>query len=157
MTKLSCRLAFALVFFLFALSPLGADTGTNNAASTVTHDQETKAKDVEEPGPVVVGGILEDELSATCAIDALVSSEPRKGVKGTVSARLVDANTYAEIEVFEDQTAKTNKNGIVTFDYPIPRRAGFAQQVALVAELNLKGNKKLTAVTFWCSLLDATP
>ncbi len=148
-----------LVLALIAVGlPLAADTGTNTAASTIVLEEETKVKKLDDLAPVIAGGILEDAMQGSCMLQALkADGSGRKGVKGTVSASLVDVNTFFEIEVLAPQTAKTGKDGSVTFDYPVPQRANFAQQVALFAQLDLKGGKKVGLVTFSCSMVDPTP
>ena len=156
MTKL--RLTILLATLVAAVPPLAADTGINTADSTIVLEEEAKVRKLDDPAPVIVGGILEDGMQGSCVLEATKGDgSPRKGVKGTIAASLIDVNTFFEIEVLEPQTAKTGKDGMVTFDYPVPQRANFAQQVALFAQVDLKGGKKAARVSFSCAMVDATP
>ena len=146
-----------ILVFLAAVTVAGADSLTSRGSSNVLLDAPTKAKRVDADFLVAVASVLEDELAGSCTLEATLGGDPRKGVKGTFDAVLVDAITGNTISVLAHQSGKTKKDGTLTVDYPIPRRANFAQLVALVVDVSLRGGKKLTGAELSCTLVDETP
>jgi hypothetical protein len=145
-----------LLLLLLPIAALRADTGTATASTSALLEGSTKAKRVDDPPLLAVAGVQEDGLTGSCSLYALNQSSPRKGVKGTFDAVLIDANTGSTVADLGRKKGKTNKNGELTVDYPIPRSGSFAQLVAMVVELNLGGGKKITDYEFSCQLVDET-
>lgn len=145
-----------LVLALGFSTALSADTGTATAGSSAVFAEATKAKRITDPPPQVVVGVLEDALDGSCSLHATDESGGRKGVKGTFDAVVIDANTGTMISDLGRKKGKTNKEGLLTVDFPVPRIANFAVQAAMVVGLNLGGGKKITQFEFSCQLVDDT-
>lgn len=137
-------------------SELVAATGAASAASGAVLGDATKAKKVPDPPPLVVVGVQEDGLRGSCTLVAKRDGDPRKGVRGSFEATLIDINSGTTLSDLGRKKGRTNKEGVLTVSYPIPRMADFAVQAAMVVELNLAGGKKITLFDYSCELVDDT-
>lgn len=153
----SLALALTLAVALGAVSPTAADTAASSATSSVVLEEQAKARRIADPDPLVVVNILEDPLQGSCRLYARQGAKDRKGVKGIFEAALIDANTLLPIGEFDRFKGRTDRNGELVADFAIPQQGNFAQQVALVASVNVAGGKKVTEVHFTCELVDPTP
>ncbi len=152
------RTSTILLFVLLLVPTLGfAHDATSTATSDILVDTPTKAKRVDDPGPVAPVGVLEDALDGSCTLVARNRGIGRKGVKGSFRALLVDALTLNTIRDLGTASGKTNKEGVLTVQFPVAPAGGFSQLVGLATELDLKGGKKITSATFSCTLVDQTP
>jgi hypothetical protein len=146
---------FLLTSLLLAPT-LAADTGTSSASSSAVLESSTKAKKVDDPPPIAVTGVQEDGFEGTCSLRVINEGEGRKGVRGTFDAILVDATTGTTLSDLGRRKGKTNKDGVLTVSYSIPRMANFAVLAAMVVELDIAGGKKITSFDFACQLVDET-
>ena len=154
---LALALSVTAALSVVAARQAAADSATSTATSSVLLDEQTKAKRIADPDPLVVVNVLEDALQGSCRLYAKQGGKDRKGVKGTFDGALIDANTLLTLAELPPVTGRTDKNGELVVEFEIPRQGGFAQQVAVVASVNVAGGKKVTAVHFTCELADQTP
>ena len=157
MNRLAVPLLLVLSIVAASSSVILADTGTGSASTGAVLAEATKAKGLTDPPPLAVVGILRDGLSGSCSLLAKNGGEPRKGVKGSFQAVLIDGNTGTQLANLGRKKGRTNKDGVLSVQYPVPRIGDFSVQTAMVVELNLSGGKKVTEYEFACDLVDETP
>ena len=125
----------------------GISSGTTSSISTPT---PTKAKRLEDPGTVSVAGPVDGSAEATCTLRAWNGNGPRKGLKGTLTARVIDLAAGVEVQQFAPRRLRTKRNGEATLAYSVDGAGQGAVLAVLIVEVDLRGGKRVTKASLTC-------